>query len=619
MPFALLRKYKNRGNLGVWTASLALLASSASAQIAPDGLLPRAPLYVTPIVSGILLCKDGNSNTELKTLEQIQDWCVKNNVADDLAAKDLLDRLEPGGSGGKVQLGYTLLVPLLELYEQQGGKWQISPTKAKRYLEVISAIKRPVVVYLMGDHYDSSSQLSKELAKDPRNLLSYASGPVPTSRYYNHGVIPFTLRTDEGIPVNRYRFDALRYMTKQISALDEQARSRIIAITLAGELHHLYPDFENGVGEYENIQVTDYSPDSQADFRNWLQKKYGTVGRLNRKLGFQFSSFADIAAPSLDIRKKPLKTFAEHFDAYAGGTLPLFGWIWDPSHKVQRLSLYVDGKFHSPVTQGLGRMDVYRAKAEVTTPNTGFRSNVSFRDMPPGKHIAQIIATSDKKEYLLGEREFVIVPRDQSSTADRPAPKRREGLPEASQIEQLQYWLDMPKPLQDVYYNPMAREWNLFRAAQVNGMLNHFYRIARSEGIPAKLLFSHQIVPESNGAWNPVLFASDASVSNVTPWRNGINQYGASPFAFEYLKNKQISDYGVPEFNPLQGRTPQLARQAFVQHYQAGARFVSPFYLSVVPARLRAAEDKRDFDIAPDNTRDGADALYSALEWFVRK
>ena len=75
----------------------------------------------------------------------------------------------------------------------------------------------------------------------------------------------------------------------------------------------------------------------------------------------------------------------------------------------------------------------------------------------------------------------------------------------------------------------------------------------------------------------------------------------------------------MPEFNPLQGRTPQLARQAFVQHYQAGARFVSPFYLSVVPARLRAAEDKRDFDIAPDNTRDGADALYSAMEWFVRK
>ncbi|QIL70234.1 hypothetical protein G7048_07630 [Diaphorobacter sp. HDW4B] len=536
-----------------------------------------------------------------------------------MAAKDLLDKLEPGGADGKVQLGYTLLVPLLELFEQRDGRWELSPAKAKRYLDVITAIKRPVVVYLMGDHYDSSSPLSKELAQDPRNLLAYATGPVPPTRYYSHGVIPFTLRTDESIPVNRYRFDALRHMTRQISALDESVRSRIVAVTLAGELHQLYPDFENGVGEYENIQVTDYSPESQNEFRVWLQKKYGTLDRLNQKLGFQFSSVSDITAPSLDIRKTPLQSFSQHYDAFAGGTLPIFGWIWDPKQKIQQLSLYIDGKFHSQITRGLGRMDVYRAKEEVTSPNTGFRSNVQFRDMPAGKHVAQIIATSAQKDYLLGEREFVIVPRDQSSTANVPPPKRREGLPEANQLEQLQYWLDMPKPLQDVYYNPLAREWNEFRATQVNGMLNHFYRIARTEGIPARLLFSHQIVPESNGTWNPVLFASDASVSNVTPWRNGINQYGHSPFAFEYLKNKHIRDYGVPEFNPLMGKTPQLARQTFVQHYQAGARFVSPFYLSVVPARLRAPDDKRHFDIAPDNTRDGANALYSALEWFVRK
>ena len=73
------------------------------------------------------------------------------------------------------------------------------------------------------------------------------------------------------------------YQVTQIGALDESARSRIIAITLAGELHHLYPDFENGVGEYENIQVTDYSPESQADFRSWLQKKYGTLEQLNQQ------------------------------------------------------------------------------------------------------------------------------------------------------------------------------------------------------------------------------------------------------------------------------------------------------------------------------------------------
>ena len=50
-----------------------------------------------------------------------------------------------------------------------------------------------MVVYLMGDHYDSSSRLSQELAQDPQNLLSFSTGPVPTSRYIGHGIIPFTL------------------------------------------------------------------------------------------------------------------------------------------------------------------------------------------------------------------------------------------------------------------------------------------------------------------------------------------------------------------------------------------------------------------------------------------
>lgn len=619
MPLALLRKYQKRGNLGAAAAALAWLAGSAHAQIATDGMLPRAPLFVTPLVSGILLCNDGNRNTELKTLEEIQDWCVRNHATSDLAAKTLLDRLEPRGPSGQVKLGYTLLVPLLELFEERDAQWILSPDKARRYLDVISAIDRPVVVYLMGDHYDSSSRLSQELAKDPRNLLSYASGPVPTSRYIGHGIIPFTLRTDESIPVNQYRFQALRHMARQIGTLDAKARANIVAVTLAGELHQMYPDFENGVGEYQNMQVTDYSPESQQEFRDWLTARYDTVERLNRRLGSHFGAFADIEAPALDIRKTPLRSFAQHYDAFAGGTLPMFGWLWDPAQTIQKLSLYLDGKPHGEVTRGLGRMDVYRAKKEVRTPNTGFRSTIDFRTLTVGKHVAQIIATSDGKRYLIGEREFVVVPPDQSSTAHAPEPARLTGLPDASQLDSVQYWLDMPKPLQDVYYNPLAREWNEFRSHQVTQMLARFYRIARSEGLPANWLYSHQIVSETNGAWNPVLFASDASVSNTSPWRTGINQYGASPYAFEYLKKKHIKAYGVPEFNPLQGNDPKAARDAFVRHYQAGAKFVSPFFLSVVPARLRAADDKRHFDIAPDNTNDGADVLYDAMQWFVRK
>ena len=83
--------------------------------------MPRAPLLVTPLISGVLSCNGGYRNTELQTLEQIEEWCAKNNQTDDLAARTLLDQIEPGGAHGKVQLGYTLLVPLLELFEQRDG------------------------------------------------------------------------------------------------------------------------------------------------------------------------------------------------------------------------------------------------------------------------------------------------------------------------------------------------------------------------------------------------------------------------------------------------------------------------------------------------------------------
>lgn len=593
--------------------------SPAQAHTAEDGLLPRAPLLVTPMVSGILLCKQGNQMAELTTLAQMEDWCARNGQQHDLAAIDLLNRLEPGGPKGKVQLGYTLLVPLLELYEKRDGKWHISQSKMERYLGVIAAIQRPVVVYLMGDHYDSSSALSQKLGRDPANLLAFADGPVPTTRYIGHQVIPFTLRTDERIPVNHYRFKALREITRQIRALPESSRSWISAVTIAGELHHMYPDFENGVGEFDHIRVTDYSPASQQEFRDWLKHKFDSVERLNQQLGFRFTSFSDIPAPSLDIRKQSLTSFAQHFDAYAGGTLPMMGWIWDPEQRIESLTLHVDGAYHAPVAQGLGRMDVYRAKPEVTSPNTGFRAIVDFRALAPGKHVAQLVATSKGRKYLLGEREFVIVPRDQSASANTQEPARVKSLGEISSLSGVQHWLDRPRSLQDVYYNPLAREWNLFREHQVYQMLNKFYRIARSEGLPAQLLYSHQIISETNGSWNPVLFASDSSVSNVTPWRTGVNQYGASPYVFEYLKERHVRAYGVPEFNPLQSKRPEAAREAFVAHYKAGAKFVSPFFLSVVPPRLRAPDDERHFDIAPDNTRDGANTMYDALQWFVRK
>lgn len=619
MWLELLRKRKKRGNLAGLLAGLLALSLPAQAQLSTSPLLPRAPLLITPQIAGVLTCDESEGQLELTTIAQIEDWCAANGYEKNLSAISVLNRMEPSGPKDKVQLGYTLMIPLLTLFDKQGDEWVLNKRKADRYLAVIAVIKRPVVIYLMADHFDASSALSRELAKDSRNLMSYATGSATGDRYFGTGVLPYTLRTDESIPVNRYRFEALRYLTGKISNLSEPARSLVAAVTLAGEIHHFYPDFENGVGAYENIRITDYSPASQQDFRTWLQHKYSDIANLNHKLGFHFEKFSDIQAPALDIRKDRLTSFAQHFDSFAGGQLPMFGWIWDPSNTVQRMSLFVDGKHHAPVAQNLGRMDVYRAKNEVTSTHTGFRGFIDFRSMKPGKHVAQIVAEVGKTRYLVDEREFVIVPRDQSSIADAPSPQRIEGLPSIGSLPSIEHWLDMPRAMQDVYYNPMAQEWNQFREHQVMQMLTHFYRIARSEGLPASMLYSHQIIPDINGTWNPVLFASDSSVSNTTPWRTGINLYGDSPHIVEFIKSRHIRAYGVPEFNPQDWKNPDSAYQALVRHYLAGAKFVSPFYLAAFPKRLVKAGSNLQFYIDPENKTDGADQLFNAVQTLVRQ
>ncbi len=73
----------------------------------------------------------------------------------------------------------------------------------------------------------------------------------------------------------------------------------------------------------------------------------------------------------------------------------------------------------------------------------------------------------------------------------------------------VRFWLDMPAQLQDVYYNPLAKDWNQYRESQVYAQLAVFHERAIAAGLPAAKLFSHQIIPDVNPSWNPQLFASD--------------------------------------------------------------------------------------------------------------
>lgn len=267
-----------------------------SAMAQPAMRLPdRSTFYVTPTVEGLYVCDEGLANPQLKDVDAVNSYCILNKLDGAAGVTRLLDQLEPGGPKGQVQVGYVATLHWL------------------------------------------------------------ANGHPAASGYFGYRIVPYTLQTDERIPVNHYRYEALRHVAKRLNALPKAVHQRIIAITLAGELHHMFPDFEGGTGKYRGIAVTDYSASSVSGFRSWLAQRYGSIANLNARHGFSFASFDMVPAPGKDIRKDKLNGFAEHCDAFADGLLPIAGWLWDPQQRIERLDLYIDAKPAGPVERGLGQ------------------------------------------------------------------------------------------------------------------------------------------------------------------------------------------------------------------------------------------------------------------------
>ena len=604
--------------------SLALVGTflNAHAQTPPQAQA-RPPLIIAPTVEGMLLCDEAVAQTTVRSMEDAYAYCRQRKLDGSAAVSRLLDRLEPGGAKGSVQVGYTATLQLLALYRATPKGWEIDPARVEEFIGVIRKVPRPVVIYFSADHFDSIGPITDELRKDPRNLMQLRDGKPLELGYFGYRIMPYTLSTDPSIPVNKYRLQALNYVAQRLKTLPKAVQDRIVAYTLAGELHHLFPDFENGMGAYQDIQVTDYSPASVAGFRQWLRTKYQTIEQFNARTGLQYPTFDAVPAPSKNIRKEKLAAFGEHYDAFADGTLPIAGWLSDPNKSIQRLDLYVDGQLIGPVPQGLNRLDVYRAEAGITSPNTGFRYDLDYSALRPGRHRAQIVATSDGGRSQLAEVDFVVVPRDQGTVAAA----RSAGVPSlknAKALPGVRSWLDMPKPLQDVYYNPLARDWNLYRESQVSAFLGTFHQWALKAGLPTEKLYSHQIVPNVNSSWNPQLFAAGQTLHGSAPWKHGLNMYGGatdSAWLRNFMAQNKITEYGVPEFNPQQWKRNGVHLAAMRSHYEAGARFISPYYFSVIPARFKGGAEHgvNRMELGPDNSKDGSDSFYKAIIEYAKQ
>ena len=578
----------------------------------------KSPMYITPVIEGANLSEEAlNHNPPFKSADEAIKWSIDNGYSGASLLKKTLENLEPSGPNGSVQIGYQLGIPLLSLFEKVDGKWEINDLKVKSYLDLITEVERPVVVYLMANHFDTSGPLSAELAQDIDNLMLLKNGLAPSDDYFGNSVIPFTLVTDESIPVNHYRFKALRYISEKISELPRNAQNRIIGITMAGEVHHMFPDFANGTGEYENILVTDYSPKSINEFQKWLEKKYGSIKELNNNIGSNFLSFTEITPPSQNIHKEKLNEFTEHYDAYASGNLPISGWIWDPDSKIDKLFLYIDDEQIDEIkNRDLNRLDVYRALEEVSTPNVGFRYDLNYHSLKVGHHQVKIVAESKGDLFLISRTEIVVVDREQRESYPLVESNIKFRSPE--ELKTLQYWLDLPTQQTALYYNPLAKEWDEFRSYQVKNFLNHFFEVAKEAGLPDDKLYSHQIYSKINSSWNPNLFMEEESLSIDQPYNIGINLYGGATNSESVQKLLQDVEYGVPEYHIQQWKSSDVAIKSLEKHYNDGARFISPYYISIIPSTLKPKEEDtlQKFHINLENELEGSNELYKAIVEF---
>ncbi|MDD2926454.1 MAG: beta-galactosidase [Rhodoferax sp.] len=586
---------------------------------------PRLPerdtFYLMPTVEGLYACEEGLKQSNLKGIDQVNHYCIEHQLDGATGINRLLDQLEPGGPKGQVQVGYVATLQLLALYKREGSNWVIDDRKLGVYLQLLANIQRPVVVYLSADHFDSQGPLVDGLLEDPRNLMLLRDGKPAMANYFGYRIVPYTLQPDDTIAVNHYRYTALKHVIKRLGQLPKAVQDRIIAVTLPGELHQMFTDFESGTGRYQDIRVTDYSTASVAGFRRWLAEKYGNLQKFNAHHGSHFARFDDVPAPSKDIHQEPLTSFFEHYDAFADGTLPIAGWLWDPQQRIKQLDLYIDGSRVGPVPRGLNRLDVYRALADVTTPNVGYRYDLDVSRLTSGQHLAQIVASDGPRPYLLGQVPFAVKHADNKRFL-LTSPDGLKNVNSIGGLSGVKTSMDLPKAGTTVYFNPLARDWNQYRGWQVRRFMDRLYQVGREAGLPAHKIYSHQILPGVNSSWNPQLFAVEQSLEKNTPWKAGINLYGGatnSDWVRTFLSQRQLTDYGVPEFNPQQWKRPGVHLEAMRSHYLAGARFISPYYLSAVPDRYRGniQHGVNAMELRADNPKDGSDQFYQAIRQFA--
>ncbi|MFM9917409.1 MAG: hypothetical protein ACKVOX_16520 [Rhizobacter sp.] len=517
---------------------------------------------------------------------------------------------------GRFELGYTLQFPLLRLLRTQGSDWVVDRPAVERLVRTLHDVERPAIVYLFSTHFGVDAPIEEALVRDPRNLAVTPAGPMSRDRYYAIDVYPWTFAST-GNDITRRRVQVVDAIVDEICRLPKRDRDKIKGVTLLGELHHLFPNFQAGMGFREKYLVSDYSPTSVAGFRAFLAARFGSVAALNQAVGADYPAFDAVDPPSKDIRTEPLKRYTEHIDSFAQGSLPISGWVRvmpTGSRKPLWVRIYRDGEFVGRASVGMSRQDVLEARPEFGTADVGWRFDLDYSALVPGVHRIDLLLEGHGESWVLMETRHVSV-MDRNQTTPREVPTK--ALPTTVPAdESLLSYVDLPAERSSYYFNPLVPLWHRFRASQVVDYLRYFDDRVRRSCLADVDTYVHQITPFTNPGWDVNKFAVDASLAPFGRAHLGVSLYGEPTYGtsfFDWYARSEHRTYGVTEFHPLRGMAPDEARRMFEHHRTSGAQFLS-FFLDTLTLDGSTPVLRNQFSFDPANPGSGSDRLYDTVK-----
>ena len=604
--------------VALWLACLCLSALVGS--LWWRHLAQRAPLLLAPMMdlTPCLLAQTGDASGDQP------DWlakCAGPKASSAHLVESTLRQLQPEShDSADLQLGYTLQVPLLALLQANQNAWHVNRQAISNIVQTVRDSPRPLVLYLFSTHFSVHAPIESVLARNPDNIAQSSQGPLPVDSYYGQALYPWSVaRTDN--PVSQYRVEVIQSLVQGLCALPPPERSRIKGITLLGEVHQLFPNFESGMGFNGPYQVSDYSATSVVGFRRYLQGRYTSLQSLNQKMGSDYGSFEDIMPPAKDIRHGTLRRYQEHMDAFAAGQIPITGWVHAPDtpNTAQVVQIYLDGKHIANAPVHLSRQDVRAAHPEFNTADLGWRHDLDYSQLPIGIHRIDLALFQPGQPLVhLGRRAISIMDKRQKT----PSAVSAGVLPVMQPLPaHITSYTDEPRDQAAYYYNPLAREWQAFREEQVVNYLQYFNALVAKSCLSDTPRYTHQIVPQFNPSWDAGKYAANASLQPLQNLHAGISLYGetsyGSSFA-DWFKQSSHQNYGVTEFHPLQAMSNQQLGGVLNQHSNSGARFLS-FFMETRWQGQRVSGAPNLFSFDPDNRQHASDRLFSNMKELLAK